>query len=81
LNPFLKGVFFEKLPVDSFFFAVILGALGASVSLMRRIRDKEVLFQTEEKDLKIFAVLIPILYGTLLSGVAYLLFMSTILEW
>ncbi|MCB0706608.1 MAG: hypothetical protein KDC34_14940 [Saprospiraceae bacterium] len=77
---FTIGYFTDVFPIGAFLFTIILGALGASVSLMKRIRDQKVLFETEVKDLKMLAVFIPILYGTLLSGVAYLLFMSGILS-
>ncbi len=67
------------IKLGSFFFAIDLGALGASVSLMKRVREHNSLFISESKSLKIFSTLIPIIYGTVMSGVAYLLFMSGIL--
>lgn len=66
--------------LGSFFFAIILGALGASVSLLRRVHSQKNFYDKEFQKLKIFTVLMPILYGTILSGIAYLLFMSGILS-
>lgn len=77
---FIIGYSDNKWKVGSFFFAIILGALGASVSLMKRVRANDLPFSTDQSNLGIFATLIPILYGTVLAGVAYLLFMSGILS-
>jgi hypothetical protein len=66
--------------LGSFFFTTILGALGASVSLLKRTHSNKKFFDEEFKRLKAFTVLMPILYGTILAGVAYLLFMSGILS-
>ena len=66
--------------LGSFFFTTLLGALGASVSLLKRAHSNKKFFGEEFKKLKVFTVLMPILYGIILSGVAYLLFMSGILS-
>ena len=77
---FLIGVVFPRLNMGSFFFAVIMGALGSSISLLRRVRLQDNALEKEYKSIKKFAVLMPVLYGTLLSGIAYLCFMSGILS-
>jgi hypothetical protein len=77
---FIIGYSDNEWKVGSFFFAMILGALGASVSLMKRIRANELPFSTDQASFGIFATLVPILYGTVLAGVAYLLFMSGLLS-
>ena len=66
--------------VGSFFFTTLLGALGASVSLLKRAHANRRFFDKEYEKLKVFTVLMPILYGTILAGVTYLLFMSGILS-
>ncbi|MFY0629823.1 MAG: hypothetical protein JXR05_05540 [Flavobacteriaceae bacterium] len=66
--------------VGSFFFITLLGALGASVSLLKRARSNRSFFDKEYEKLKVFTVLMPILYGTILAGITYLLFMSGILS-
>lgn len=71
---------FRMVNVGAFFFAIILGALGASVSLLRRVLEKKSLLSNEHKNLRVLKTLIPILYGTVLAGVAYLLFLSGILS-
>lgn len=63
-----------------FFFTTLIGALGASVSLLKRAHSNRKFFDEEFKTLKIFTVLMPVLYGTILAGVAYLLFVSGILS-
>lgn len=69
-----------SIDVGSFFFAIILGSLGASVSILRRALDKKPMLIDQANDLRVLKTLIPILYGTVLSGVAYLLFLSGILS-
>lgn len=68
------------LHVGAYFFSIILGALGSTISLMKRIRHNAIIYKQEYEELKIFSILMPILYGTLLAGIAYLLFMSGILS-
>ena len=67
--------------IGTLVFALLTGALGASVSLMRRLQKTN---QTEldgiSKKIKVYLVLMPMLYGSLMAGVAYLLFMSGILS-
>ena len=77
---FIIDHFVNRIDIGSFFFAIDLGALGASVSLLKRVRENDLTFKSESKSLKIFATLMPILYGTVMSGIAYLLFMSGILS-
>ena len=77
---FIIGYADWGIHVGAFFFAVVLGALGASVSLMRRIMNKESLFAGMRDNDHHLSTLIPILYGTLMAGIAYLLFMSGILS-
>ena len=66
------------LGAGSFFFCILLGGIGASISLMRR------LYKQEDPGFKglafVNSVLMPVLYGVLMSGIAYLLFMSGILS-
>lgn len=76
---FIIGNCDQCIPIGSFFFAITLGAIGASISLMRRLRTNDLPFQSEDHSLGVLSILIPILYGTVLAGVAYLLFMSEIL--
>jgi len=65
--------------VGSFLFGVFLGSLGGSIALLKRVRtDKIVIIQELAED--ITATLMPILYGGLMAGVGYLLFMSGILS-
>lgn len=71
---------FEKVDVGSFFFAIILGALGASISLLRRVLEKKSPLISNHDNLQVLKTLIPILYGTVLAGFAYLLFLSGILS-
>jgi len=66
--------------VGSFFFTTLLGSLGASISLLKRAHANKKFFDEEFKTLKIFTVLMPVLYGNILAGVTYLLFMSGILS-
>lgn len=78
----LMGVLFaighadNGVNIGAFFFSIILGTLGASISFMRRINadEKSTIVQLAHDPL--FSTLMPILYGTLMAGVAYLLFMS-----
>jgi hypothetical protein len=77
---FILGYVDWGIHVGAFFFAVVLGALGASVSLMKRIMNKEPLFAGMRDDDRQLSTFIPILYGTLMAGIAYLLFMSGILS-
>jgi len=65
--------------VGSFLFGVFLGSLGGSIALLKRVRsDKAVVIQELAED--ITSTLMPILYGGLMAGVGYLLFMSGILS-
>jgi len=79
---FLSIIGFTKIvtSLGSFLFTIVLGALGASVSLLRRVHSQKKFYDKEYQKLKIFTVLMPILYGVILSGIAYLLFMSGILS-
>lgn len=65
--------------IGSFFFAFFLGCIGGSVALLKRIRksDSRVI-----EDLATYwiATLMPLLYGGVMAGIAYLLFMSGILS-
>ncbi|MBX3746054.1 MAG: hypothetical protein KF833_12180 [Verrucomicrobiae bacterium] len=58
--------------------SLLLGALGGSLSLLRRLKggsdDVVARFATH-----LTAVIMPLVYGALMAGVAYLLFMSGIL--
>lgn len=66
--------------VGDFWFAILLGSLGATVSLMRKIQTGDALFIADEKEVKLLSILMPILYGTIMTSIAYLLFMSGILS-
>lgn len=68
------------IETGSFFYAIILGALGASISLMQRIAKSDALIIAQITDDRIFAVLMPVLYGVLMTGIGYLLFMGEILS-
>jgi len=65
--------------IGSFFFAFFLGCIGGSVALLKRIRkeDSKVI---EGLATYWIATLMPLLYGGVMAGVAYLLFMSGILS-
>ncbi len=62
----------------SFPFAFLLGALGGSISLFRRLphEGQESLLQISHDWI---STLVPLLYGSIMASVAYLLFMSGIL--
>jgi hypothetical protein len=62
----------------SFPFSFLLGGLGGSISLFRRLPNEhqENLLQISESWI---STLVPILYGSIMASVAYLLFMSGIL--
>lgn len=74
------GLLDNDIDVGEFFFAILLGALGASVSLMRSVTDGREHPFSRLGDLKLLTIFMPILYGVLMAGVAYLLFMSRILS-
>lgn len=61
-----------------FWFAFIAGCLGASIGLLKRI-TKDGPFVTELAQSRI-ATLMPLLYGGIMAGVAYLLFLSGLLS-
>lgn len=65
--------------IGSFFFAFLLGCIGGSVALLKRIRksDPKVI---EDLASDWISTLMPLLYGGLMASVAYLLFMSGILS-
>ena len=77
---FVLGYYVEGINVGTFFFAVILGALGSSISLIRRSREGVSNFKQDFEKLEKFSILMPVMYGTLLAGIAYLFFMSGILS-
>ena len=70
----------EDVKAGSFFYAVILGALGASISLMRRATNEDAQLLTQLTTDRVFSIMVPILYGVLMAGIGYLLFMSEILS-
>ncbi|MBR9921685.1 MAG: hypothetical protein GYB31_12675 [Bacteroidetes bacterium] len=75
---FIVGALSTRFEVKSFFFCLLFGTLGASVSLLRRVQaDKAAGKRTR---LPLLETLMPMLYGTVLAGVVYLLFMSGILS-
>lgn len=76
---YLLETFNTKFQLGTLLFAIVLGSLGASISLMLRIQKSENPFIDLMKSDKTVSILMPILYGTLMSGIAYLLFMSKIL--
>ena len=61
-----------------FWFAFIAGCLGASIGILKRI-TQDPPFVTELAQSRI-ATLMPLLYGGLMAGVAYLLFLSGLLS-
>ncbi len=65
--------------VGTFFFAVFLGSLGGSIDLLRRVRGEKAAI-IEELAADMTSTLMPILYGGLMAGIAYLLFMSGLLS-
>ncbi len=65
--------------VGTFFFALFLGSLGGSIGLLRRVRGEKPAI-IEELAADMTSTLMPILYGGLMAGVAYLLFMSALLS-
>jgi len=61
-----------------FWLAFFAGCMGASISLRIRIaRDAEVL---QEASRSVIDTLMPVLYGAIMAGLTYLLFMSGILS-
>lgn len=93
LSMLMAGFFFygwvnPEVEVGSLAFALIFGAMGASISLVKRMKKPDLnlheqllteRFQDHPWDNLIGAAM-PLLYGTILSGIAYLLFMSGILS-
>ena len=65
--------------VGTFFFALFLGSLGGSIDLLRRVRGEKPAV-VEELAADLTSTLMPILYGGLMAGIAYLLFMSRLLS-
>ncbi len=65
--------------IGSYFFAAILGCLGGSITLLRRVK-KEAGTLVEEMAASWIATLMPLLYAGLMASVAYLLFMSGIVS-
>ena len=65
--------------VGSFFFGLLLGSLGGSIALLRRVRTEEAPV-VAELAADVTSTLMPMLYGGLMAGVAYLLFLSGILS-
>lgn len=72
----LVGYFWH---VGSFFFGIFLGSLGGSIALLKRVRSEKA-SSIDEVGADIISTLMPILYGGLMAGVGYLLFMSGILS-
>ncbi|QIE58574.1 hypothetical protein G5B37_03065 [Rasiella rasia] len=71
--------FFE----GSFVYVIIIGSIGASISLLRRLTTEiktNASAATTTKKNMITVIFMPIFYGTLMAGIAYLLFMSEILS-
>ena len=77
---FVVGHADNGVNIGAFFFAIILGTLGASISLMRRINAGETSTVVQLARDPIYSTLMPVLYGTLMAGIAYLLFMSNIVS-
>lgn len=69
-----------QIEIGDFWFAIIMGAMGASVALMKRTKESKVKFENDSNGFIILSTLMPILYGTIMAGIAYLLFMSGILS-
>lgn len=65
--------------IGSFYFCLLLGCLGASVSLMKRSRRAS-LRSLEDHTIDWVSTLMPLLYGGLMAGIAYLLFLSGMLS-
>jgi hypothetical protein len=65
--------------VGSFFFGFFLGSLGGSIALLRRVRSEKTA-SIGELAADMTSTLMPLLYGGLMAGVGYLLFMSGILS-
>jgi hypothetical protein len=61
-----------------FWFAFLAGCIGASIGVLKRITKNDP-FVTELAQSRI-ATLMPLLYGGLMAGVTYLLFMSGLLS-
>lgn len=77
---FTIGYSENGVQTGSFFYGILMGAIGASVSLMRRINAGDKVLVEKLTNDKVFSILRPILYGTLMAGVIYLMFMSGILS-
>lgn len=73
----LLGVVFTQ-HLGSFPFAFLTGALGGSISLLRRLRSESQAVIDEFADSWVSS-LMPMLYGGLMAGIAYLFFRSGIL--
>lgn len=67
----------ERFGFD-FWFAFFGGCIGSSISLIRRIKSDEKLLQ--ELGRSTVDTLIPVLYGGILAGLTYVLFLSGILS-
>lgn len=77
---FSVDYFNSDFKVGAFFYAILLGAMGASISLLRRVNSADKVTMTRIKDDRIYSILVSVLYGVLMTGVGYLLFMSEILS-
>lgn len=77
---FILGYYIKGVDVGTFFFSVILGALGATISLIRRSGPDTKFVNSSSEKADHFSIMMPILYGSLLAGIAYLFFMSGILS-
>jgi hypothetical protein len=58
--------------------ALFAGSMGSSIALLRRVRSDAAALQ--EVGHSLFDTLVPVVYGAILAGLTYLLFMSGILS-
>ena len=77
---FFLGYNDNNIDTGSFPFGIIIGSIGATVSVMRRINSGDAKIVDRLTDDKLFSILRPVLYGTLMSGVIYLMFLSGIVS-
>ena len=77
---FWVDYFNHNFKVGAFFYTLVLGALGASISLLRRINSKDEIIIARIKEDRVYSIFVSVLYGVLMTGVGYLLFMSVILS-
>ena len=80
----LLGYYFERKEVSavprigSFWFAFFVGAIGASVAIVARMRRSDDLVLEIARSH--YSILLPLMYGAMMASVSYILFMSGVVS-